>query len=94
MVECFGLIWRLPIDDGVTFNWLFSSLEMTGAERSIGIFTAVLNRIDPLDTGFLITSTLQITQLDNLNGSSLVCGGFSDADDPVTTMITITVSGE
>ena len=94
VVECFTLIWMLPTDNGATFDWVFDYFEMLGTRQSNDIFTAVLNRSDPLDIGYLITSTLQITQLDNLNDSSLACAGIPVEGDPVTTMITITVSGE
>ena len=93
VVGYFTLIWMLPVDDGAAFDWGFGSRDMPGAEISIGIYTVVLNRTDPLGIGFFMASTLQITQLDNLNDSSLACAGGS-VEGLVTTMITITVSGE
>ena len=84
--------WILPTDDMTVLA--FAGFEDLGSNESNGIFTAFLNRSGVVGTSFSITSTLQIQRLDNLNGSSLTCGGVTSLGDTVDRMITITVSGE
>ena len=87
-----ALRWVLPPDDMTILG--FSGVQMPGTNESNGTFIAFLNRSDPMEDSFTITSTLQIQHLDNLNGSSLTCVGVPISGDTVEDMITIAVSGE
>jgi hypothetical protein len=84
--------WILPTDDMTTLGFS-GGFDMPGINKSNGTFTAFLNRSDEVGTDFSITSTLQIQRLDNLNGSSLTCGGVPTSGVTVDRMINITVSG-
>ena len=84
--------WILPTDDMTTL--VLGGFEDLGSSESNGTFTAFLNRSDRMGDTFSITSTLQIQHLDNLNDSSLTCGGVPISGVTVDRMINITVSGE
>ena len=84
--------WILPPDDMTVLA--FAGFEDLGSNESNGTFTAFLNMSDRMGDTFSITSTLLIQCLDNLNASSLTCGGVPSSGDTVDRMIPIIVSGE
>ena len=86
-----GLRWILPTDDMTELSFS-GGFDMPGINISNGTFIAFLNTVDLAEVS--ITSTLQIQRLDNLNDSSLTCGGVLNGGGTVDRMITITVSGE
>ena len=84
--------WILPTDD-MTVLAFTGGFDMPGSNKSSGTFTAFLDVVGT-ELEVSITSTLQIRSLDNLNGSSLTCGGVAYFGDIMDRMTTITVSGE